>query len=258
MTNGQNKICVAKSMWAVCAFMVVFLCFVCTSAQAALVMLDIGWGFEDQTGLTAAELRDTYHLQEGSIIQVIAYNSADSSAPGATASDNFAWWSTTDDDSTSAEPYDSGHVPPEKDVFLIDTTPEGHEILLTTAVEFSAGDNSYGQDWYRTFDEFVVDTALYDTLYVRIFGATDVEGESNLVVASYWGVGAVTNPNFSYQTYEWFVSDMVAPNLNYFEVIPEPCTLGLFGMGGMALAVWRRRRYAESRRGCVLRKGDGK
>ena len=45
------------------------------------------------------------------------------------------------------------------------------------------------------------------------------------------------------------VQDLQAGTPDYFEVIPEPATAGLLGLGGIALAAWCRRRLARSEAG---------
>lgn len=199
-----------------------------------LLTLDLRW-----TG----NLLD-YNLQEGSIIQVIGYHSDTADDPstsvGTQFGDKYGVWSG---EAMSAEPYTTGHTPmgadgTGTDVYLANHTQEGHTILYTGAIQ------NLGS-WYGLYTQITVDYYLYNTVYIRVFGAKEIpEGD---VVASYWGIGGTTNLNPNYQTDEMDVrSDVSATTATYFEVIPEPATVGLLGMGGVALAAWRRRRFART------------
>ena len=90
-----------------------------------------------------------------------------------------------------------------------------------------------------------MDDWLYNTVYIRVFGATDIA--QGVVTASYWGVSDPHPLQPSYQTDTLPLDNFSGvTNANYFEVIPEPVTLGLFGVGGVALVAWRRRRFART------------
>lgn len=206
------------------------------TAQAMLLTLDLRWT------TSASTLRETYHLQEGSIIQVIGYKQGDGadwdSDVGAQFGDEDGHaYGLTTDTTTSAQPFDSGHVPTDKDVWLADNTQTGHEILYTGTIQ------NLGS-WYGLYTQITVDDWVYDRVYIRVFGATDLVQDG--IVASYWGVSPVHTNTPSYQTDTFAYTNLVAENPNYFEVIPEPATLGLLGVGGVALAAWRRRRFART------------
>ena len=199
-----------------------------------LLTLDLRW-----TG----DLLD-YNLQEGSIIQVIGYHTDTADDPSASVTaqfgDKYGVWSG---EPKSAEPYDTGHTPMGEDgtgtdVYLANNTQEGHTILYTGAIQ------NLGS-WYGLYTQITVDYFLYNTVYIRVFGAKEIpEGD---VVASYWGISGITTLDPNYQTDEMDVrSDVSATIATYFEVIPEPATFGLLGLGGVALAAWRRRRFART------------
>ena len=206
-----------------------------TAAQAMLLTLDLRWNasaFDSTTHVASA-----YNLQEGSIIQVIGYKGEGGVTEEANIqfgdANGHAYGRVPNDDNTSAEPYDSGHVPSEKDVWLAENTQAGHDILYTGSIQANG-------IWYGLYTQITVDDWLYDHVYIRVFGATEFkQGE---VVASYWGVSESHTLNPVYQTDTLGVTNLVVEKLNYFEVIPEPATTGLLGLGGIALVAWRRRR----------------
>ena len=209
-----------------------------TAAQAMLLTLDLRW--TDTSKMGATDVSGAYHLQEGSIIQVIGFKGS-----GTPTDDPSAQFGDVHGDpygqipegfESPAAPYTSGHAPSDSDVWLADNTQNGHEILYTGSIQ------NLGS-WYGLYTQITVDNYLYDTVYIRVFGATNIaQGE---ITASYWGIGGTTNLVPSYQTATMLVTNVVATHSNYFEVIPEPATLGLLGMGGVALAAWRRRRFAR-------------
>jgi hypothetical protein len=201
-----------------------------TAAQAMLLTLDLRWTGSDLTA---------YNLQEGSIIQVIGFKQGEGASFSPDVASQFGepYGCMPNDDQTSAAPYTSGHVPDHKDVYLADNTQGGHEILYTGSIQ-SVG------TWYGLYTQITVDNYLYDTVYIRVFGATEIkQGE---VTASYWGVSTPQTLSPSYATDTLAVTNLLAGSPNYFEVIPEPATVGLLGLGGVALAAWRRRRAAKA------------
>ena len=52
------------------------LCLGAVPAQALVVIMDIGWGYNAGSDMDNDTLRSTYALQEGSIVQIIAYDSS--------------------------------------------------------------------------------------------------------------------------------------------------------------------------------------
>ncbi|MDR0993418.1 MAG: PEP-CTERM sorting domain-containing protein [Verrucomicrobiota bacterium] len=209
------------------------------SASAMLVTIDFGWGYTS-TGPTDLT---SFNLQPGSIIQVVAYTSGFGVQPPSPthAGSNFDQYGYHTGDPLVAEPYDNGseHYPADPERYLANSTPEGHDIVYQTQIPSTQEENESGGYWYHVFEEFeLLDT--YDSVYIRVFGATEfLEGES---FASYWGISDVFGPDPSHHHWTWVLDDVGAPNKNYFEVIPEPGTLALVGMGGAALCLFRRRR----------------
>lgn len=215
-----------------------------TAAQAMLLTLDLRWEVASE-----AALKSTYNLQVGSIVQVIGYKGGDDDVDSDVSAQfgdehGNAYGRVPNDDDTRAAPYGDGdpatHVPTDKDVWLADNTQTGHEILYTGTIQ------NLGS-WYGLYTQITVDSFLYDHVYIRVFGATSIEqGE---VTASYWGVSDAHKLEPSYATDRFATNNVEADKANYFEVIPEPATAGLLGLGGIALAAWRRRRLARSEAG---------
>lgn len=207
------------------------LLFCAVPAQALLVTVDLGWGYPGGGSLA------NYNLQEGSIVQILMYNSANASAPGPNASDNFpsdTVYGTYGGPGIPAQPNPPGAIPTDQNVYNPEATPEGHVIAYTTQI----GEAVDG--WWHIYAQFEI-LGTYDRLYVRVFGAT--EFPSGNVWASYWGISGVQVGTNIIDT--WYVDPIVnvsAPNANYFEVIPEPSTVALFLLGGTGLWMGARRR----------------
>ena len=221
-----------------------------TAAQAMLLTLDLRWEVASE-----AALKSTYNLQEGSIVQVIGYKGDGGVSPSVSAQfgdeNGHAYGRVPNDDDTRAAPYGAGdaatHVPSEKDVWLADNTQTGHEILYTGTIQ------NLGS-WYGLYTQITVDSYLYDHVYIRVFGATSIE--HGKVTASYWGVSDAHKLEPSYATDRFATNNVEADKANYFEVIPEPATAGLLGLGGVVLAAWRRRRLSRSEAGVPARMED--
>ena len=217
--------------WALCGVFAWLFCVV--PAHALLVTVDLGWGYPGGGSLGA------YNLQEGSIVQVLMYNSANASAPWPDASDNFPAdsYGTYTGDDIAAEPYpgtEPDNVPTDNNIYSPFAMPDGHVIAYTTQI----GEAVDG--WWHIYAQFEI-LGTYDRLYIRVFGAT--EFTSGDVWASYWGISGVQYGTNIIDT--WYVDPIVnvsAPNANYFEVIPEPSTMALFLLGGTGLWTSVRRR----------------
>ena len=216
--------------WALCASLAWLFCVV--PAHALLVTVDLGWGYPGGGSL------DTYNLQEGSIVQVLMFNSANASDPGTGASDNFPGsLGVYGGPGISAEPYpgtEPANVPTDPNVYSPLVAPAGHTIAYTTQI----GEAVDG--WWHIYAQFEI-LGTYDRLYIRVFGAT--EFPCGDVISSYWGISTVQHGTNIIDT--WYVDPIVnvsAPNANYFEVIPEPSTVALFLLGGTGLWTGVRRR----------------
>jgi hypothetical protein len=196
-------------------------------AQALLVTVDLGWD---------APLAN-YNLQEGSVVQVIMFDSSTASNPGSSADDNFGdpGGSYAGDDIFAA-PYTSGstHIPDDPEAYNPLGVPDGHFIAYTAHIPPESS------SWHNIIAQFEV-LGTYDRLYIRVFGATDLGQQSYW--ASYWGLSTVqTNTG---DIYTWFVdpiNNVEADQKSYFHVIPEPGSLSLGLLGAMGLWAGRRRR----------------
>jgi len=233
-------------MLALCGALL--LCLLVLPAQALVVTVDLGWGYGDgwTVGNSEANLISGYNLQEGSIVQVVMYNSSTASAPGTDADDNFDIYGDYSDPGIAAEPHsgtEPSNIPGDNTIYWPTTVPAGHTLAYSTEIG-SAIDGGVDGYWYNIYEQFEI-LGTYDSLYIRIFGATDFpEGE---VVSSYWGLSDVQVGTNIIDT--WFVGpvdDTIADHTNYFEIIPEPGTMALLLLGGTGLLAGARRRKTRS------------
>jgi len=233
-------------MLALCG--AVFLCLWAIPAQALVVTIDLGWGYN--AGWTSANAEDNlisnYNLQEGSIVQVIMYNSANASAPGNDADDNFdSYLGDYSGTGIAADPYagdEPSHVPSDLEIYDPYTVPSGHTLAYQT--EIGSAISGSGGYWYNIYEQFEI-LGTYNSLYIRVFGTTDFD--QGVVISSYWGLSDVETSNGVIDT--WYVDPIdntVANHTNYFEVIPEPGTMALFLLGGTGLLAGVRRRQKRS------------
>ena len=201
-------------------------------AQALVVTINLGWGYnQDVNGNNLSQ----YHLQEGSIIQIVMYDSSVSSPPGPDAIDNFEILGNNPSNPNNLD---------DTTVYDPTTTPAGHDIVHLAVVEVAEYMDDNGNVWWNTIINFTVAASDYDRLYIRVFGAT--EFSHGTPEASYWGLSDVRErPDGTFHTWPIGIWDEIAAtNTNYFEVIPEPgvMTLMVLGAGGLVVGARRRRK----------------
>lgn len=212
-------------------------------AQALVVTVDLGWGYNQDVG--GNDLLE-YNLQVGSVVQIIMYDSTVASAPGTDADDNFDITGDYGGPDLSSEPYSSGHVPEDTTTYDPHSAPADHYIVYTDTVQAAPYLDDNGNTWWQVFAQFEV-LGNFDRLYVRVFGTDDIFEERYW--ASYWGLSDVQEGTNLVGT--WYVGpldEITATHSNYFEVIPEPGTMALFLLGGAGLVAGRWRRKAKSSR----------
>ena len=206
------------------------LCLLASSAQALVVTIDLGWGYNYDGAGTSVDLGTAYNLQVGSIVQVLLYDEATADAPGMDVDDNF-----------DLVGYSAGNP-----VYDPISTPAGHLIAYTASIQAAPYVDGQGDTWYQIYAQFEV-IGTYDSLYIRVFEMTDFG--QGVVNASYWGLSDVqVRTNTFGMWYVPVIDDTDAPNLNYFEVIPEPGTMGLVALGGVGLLAGARRRRKRGRK----------
>lgn len=158
------------------------------------------------------------NIMEGSIVQLVTYNSSDASPPVANASESF--------DESGDNSYDPF------------STPENHDIAYETA--FTVQGNNYRvNETYELLGD-------YDRVYLRIFSMTGLDDEVQL---SYWGLGTVSSIKLHGKTTVYMNYSQMTNENNfaqpYFEVIPESSTSLLTILGG-SLIFYRRLRDRRS------------
>ena len=212
--------------------------FLAVPAHALLVSVEVMWGCDENgnpvngVGITETALNNTYNIQVGSIVQIVAFNSHDDSIrlPKEDDPDNTHYTTVGDQGySGNFTPYGSDYLP--------NTTVAGHEIIGTGHVQ-DFGNGTYGLVMWVNLDY------PYDSLYVRVFEATQFQ--QMVSTTSHWAITEVTNIGYHPlgTAFTWF-DNVAATNLNSFELIPEPSSLAFLFSGGCGMgvfALFRRRR----------------
>lgn len=216
----------------------------------ALLLAGVQSAFALLVGISAtwdATSASNNHLQDGSIVQVVAYSAANGgsypgSTTGPTAGDeNFVQYGSTSPALADGNP--NGHV------YLMNTTvASGNQIIYTGTMH----DDGTGRMTFQTY-VYLDNASAYDHIYIRVFSTTDFPDDGT-PVASYWGISAASNITARPGTLGlvWW-TNVALPNQDYFEVIPEPGTLGMLGSGAFGVGVaglWRRgRKKGKTRAG---------
>jgi len=167
--------------------------------SALIVTIDLAWG-----------LYPDYNVQEGSIVQIVAYRTGQGSNLQPGADNNF--------DVTGEYLNES--------VFDAYTTPNNHNIVYETTVNANL-------NRYFVLEQFEL-LENYNRIYVRIFDATSLS--DNEVTLSYWGLTTVNNiPQNGRPVTIYYNNFSGVTNQNYFgtpyfEVIPEVPTGNLIAI----------------------------
>ena len=211
-------------------------------ASALLLQISVTW---------TAEEANAQHLQDGSIVQVVLRQSAGQTPSNSNPGDNFLVYGTTEDTAGLVPQPEPPAPPVPATVYLPNTTQDGNIIVYTGTVTRKPDDGP------ATFQQWIyisqAEAAQYDTVYLRVFSATTFpEGEDP--EPSWWGISQEKDLEFdgAGMGFSYF-SSVTLPNRDYFEVIPEPGTLGLLCGGAWGVGLWgwvgRRRRKDAARNG---------
>lgn len=188
-----------------------------SQAGALQILIDAYW---NATGTGSAG----EHLQTGSIVQVVLFQTGGQEPSPTDPGSNF-------------QPYGAG-------TWIPNSTKEGNQIIYTGTVTVSGNTAEFYQ-WVDIPNELL---AVYDKFYLRVFEAT--EFSEGVASDSYWGIGDLEDiPDGGGGTaWSWF-DDIAVTNLNSFEVIPEPGVISLLAAGicGLGGAAMRRRKHCDSK-----------
>lgn len=195
-------------------------------SQAVTLVVEVAWNSPYGSGSGVDPSVDPYHIQDGSIIQIIGYNSQQTGVHGPDDVDNGGMTQVGEVDGTP--------------VLIPNSVAEGWSILSTTHVTDMGTTGAGGEEYFTTTVAIDIPYDI-DTIFVRVFSLTDFPDEGT-TVAGYWGVSQIQDiSGFVGLGFTWF-DDVPNPNFAYFEVIPEPATTGLLACGAGVLALWARRR----------------
>jgi len=208
------------------------------------LVVEVSWNSPYGSGQGIDPSADPYHIQNGSIVQIIGYNSQQTGVHGPDDVDNggMAQYGTVTEwhpvwDPEAEEYVDTPFTYP---VLLPNTVAEGWTILASTHVVDTGTTGAGGEEYFTTTVVFDLPYNV-DTIFVRIFSNTEFPDDGT-AVSGYWGTSEIQNvADFIGLGFTWF-DDIENPNYAYFEVIPEPATTGLLACGAGVLALWARRR----------------
>lgn len=210
----------------------------------ALLLSGVQSAFALLVGVSATwDSASDANLVDGSIVQVIAYSATNGGGypGGADGDENFQQYGSTTPVLQNGN--QEGHV------YIPDSTfASGNQIVYTGKIHVE-GDKA-------TFQTYVYldNASAYDHIYIRVFSATNFpdDGQAH---ASWWGISTASNITAGAGTIGlvWWDNTVELSHQDYFEVIPEPGTLGMLGSGAFGVGVaglWRRgRRKGKARAG---------
>lgn len=177
--------------------------------SALVVTIDLAWG-----------LSPNYNVQEGSIVQVVAYRTGQGSNPQPGADNNF----DVTGDYLGESTYDAYN------------TPFNHNIVYETTVNANLNN-------YFVLEQFEL-LANYNRIYIRIFSETSLP--ENGVRLSYWGMTPLNiipqngRPvTVYYNNFNRVTNENYFGTAQYFEVIPEVPTGNLIALGILSFVIWK-------------------
>lgn len=219
-------IAMLKSLKPLLLLLAAMVCLAPSMAHGYALNIEVSWNSEYGPGPYTAG-----NLQDGSIIQIIGYNSSGGALDPAQA--------------TNGGMTQFGQTAGGDPVLLPNTVPDGSgwEILATTTAQ-DTGITTVNGEWYTANITIDVPNDI-DTIFVRVFYNTSFP-DNGIPEHGYWGISPANrvDPTLGFAL-TWF-DNVAITNEAYFEVIPEPSTLALLGSGLLAIAFFPRRRKLSS------------
>jgi hypothetical protein len=225
------KGCGRSLLFALALFFASFQC-----ALAVRVTLEVVVVFWADDFLQTGQIG--YPTSGNLLAQLVLYNQADYPTDGTgNHIPSFTGGGLYDYDGVGHPDFDAdSQFDPYGDSYLPNTSPPGTAIVETMSIgelEFYEDSGIYGYliNFVLTFD-----TDDFDSFYVRLF---DTEGFTDEAQEISWGIvgGVVVAPiadQNGINSMYWY-SDGVLDQKDWFEVIPEPTTCSLLGLGAVAL-----------------------
>lgn len=196
-------------------------------SSAMIVSINLTWDYNQN-----------YNVQEGSIVQIVAYRTGTASNQSGGADNNFDVVGEYND------------LP----VYNVDSTPINHHIVYETQVDQGVN-NYYVSESFELLEN-------YNRIYIRIFSEeiTDMD----YVAYSYWGLTPIVNrPGgkkpivLLYVNYNQITNQNYFTTQDYFEVIPEVPTGNLIALGILSFLLWRMNKYYYERKVLYKKRGLG-